>query len=251
MKQLLLVILAACAAFTISAQSKTVYNAFKPGLSMRDKPGAQATVVTKIPYGEKVTLVNTYNDTAAVINEGMSGYWNLVEYKGKKGYVVGIYLLDIAPPKATVKTMEDYFKQLSPAAGSALSTESGKQDDEMHSRFRKQLYKNGCEYHEAYFYESGYNTYFIPNLTLQQGFILVRLIPEFKDVFTAADAFPSAGKKTKMPPPLEGEKEIKVIKEEGGNWINKISVGYEDGAVYEFEMFELHGQLVISFGGGV
>lgn len=251
MKQLLYAIIITCAVPAVSAQSKIVYNAYKPGLSMRDKPGALATVLIKIAYGEKVTLVNAYNDTAAVVNEGMSGYWNLIEYKGQKGYVVGIYLLDIAPPKATVKTMQDYFAQLSPVAGAAVSSISGKQDDEMHSRYKKQLYKNGCEYHEAYFYESGYNTYFIPNFTLQQGFILVRLIPEFKDVFSPADVFPSAGKKIKMPPPFTGEKEIKVTKDEGGNWINKISVGYEDGAVYEFELFELHGQLVISYGGGV
>ena len=39
------------------------------------------------------------------------------------------------------------------------------------------------------------NTYFIPGLTLQQGFILVRLIPEFKDVFGIADSYPAASKK--------------------------------------------------------
>lgn len=233
------------------AQTKIVYNAYKPGLSMRDKPGTQATVLIKIPYGEKVTMVNSFNDTTTVINEGMKGYWNLIEYKGQKGYVVGIYLLDIAPPKATVKTMQEYFSQLSAVAGPAITTATGKDDEEMHSRYKKQLYKNGCEYHEVHFYEAGYNTYFIPGLTLQQGFILTRLIPEFKDVFSASDAYPSVSKKIKLTQPGEGEKEIKVQKDEGGNWINKITVGYEQGAVYEFELFELHGQLVIVFGGGV
>jgi Bacterial SH3 domain len=239
------------AATLLIAQTKTVYNAYKPGLSMRDKPGTQATVLTKIPYGEKLTMVNPFNDTVAVTNEGMTGYWNLVEYKGQKGYVAGIYLFNMVPPKATVKTMQEYFTQLSPPAGPAVTAATGKDDEEMHSRYKKQLYKNGCEYHEAHFYESGYNTYFIPGLTLQQGFILIRLIPEFKNVFSAADAYSSANKKIKMTQPGEGEKEIKIFKDEGGNWINKITVGYEQGAVYEFELFELHGQLVISFGGGV
>jgi uncharacterized protein YraI len=234
-----------------AAQTKVVYNAYKPGLSMRDKPGTTGAVLSKIPYGEKLTLVNPYNDTVTVINEGMTGYWNMVEYKGQRGYVVGIYLLDIAPPKATVKTMQDYFKQLSVPAGSAVTTVTGNKDSEMYSSLKKQLYKNGCEYHEANFYESGYNTYFIPGLTLQQGFIIARLIPEFKDVFASTDAYPSASKKIKMMGPGEGEKEIKVQKDEGANWINKITVGYEQGAVYEFELFELHGQLVISYGGGV
>lgn len=234
-----------------AAQTKTVYNAYKPGLSMRDKPGTQGAVLTKIPYGEKLTIVNPFNDTTTVVNEGMKGYWNLVEYKGRQGYVVGIYLLEIAPPKATVKTMQDYFKQLSAPAGAAVTSVTGTKDSDMYSSLKKQLYKNGCEYHEANFYESGYNTYFIPELTLQQGFILLRLIPEFKEVFSSSDAYPSASKKIKMTGPGEGEKEIKVQTGEGGNWIDKITVGYEQGAVYEFEMFELHGQLVISYGGGV
>ncbi len=251
MKKVIILLTVIFSTTLIIAQTKTVYNAYKPGLSMRDKPGTQATVLTKIAYGEKLTLVNHFYDTTVVGNEGMTGYWTQVEYKGQKGYVVGIYLLDIAPPKATVKTMQEYFLQLSAVAGPAVTTTTGKADEEMHSSYKKQLYKNGCEYHEAQFYESGYNTYFIPGLTLQQGFILTRLIPEFKEVFGAADAYPSASKKIKLTQPGEGEKEIKVLKDESGNWINKITVGYEQGAVYEFEMFELHGQLVIVFGGGV
>ncbi len=236
----------------VTAQQKMVYNAYKPGLSMRDKPGTQSTVITKIPYGEKLKLVNTFNDTVAVVNEGLTGVWSQVEYKGQKGYVVGVYLLDIEPPKPTIKTIPDYFLQISAAAGAPVTATTGKDDEEMHSRYKKQLYKNGCEYHEAHFYESGYNTYFIPGLTLQQGFILVRLIPEFKNVFGANEVYPTTSKKINISNASGGgEKETRVYKEEGSNFINKITVGYEDGAVYEFEMYELHGQLVISFGGGV
>ncbi|MFN8250544.1 MAG: SH3 domain-containing protein [Ferruginibacter sp.] len=252
MKKVISVFYCLVAANFVMAQQKIVYNAYKPGLSIRDKPGAQGTVTGKIPYGEKLTLVNTFNDTVQVTNEGMSGYWNQVEYKGQKGYVVGIYLLEMAPPLATIKTTAAYFSQVSVPAGAPVTATTGKDDDEMHSRFKKQLFKNGCEIHEAHFYESGYNTYFIPGLTLQQGFILVRLIPEFKDVFGIADSYPAASKKIRISNPSGGgEKEIKVYKEEGSNFIYKITVGYEDGAVYEFEMYELHGQLVISFGGGV
>ena len=251
MKKIHLTIIAVITITVAAAQAKIVYNAYKPGLSMRDKPGAQSTVVTKIPYGEKLTLVNPVNDTVTVINEGMTGYWNLVEYKGQKGYVVGIYLFEMIPPKSNIKTMQEYFTQITAPAGAPVLVTAGKEDEEMHSRYKKQLYKNGCEYHEAHFYESGYNTYFFPGFTLQQGFILIRLIPEFKDVFGTLDAYPSASKKIKMTQPGEGEKEIKVIKDDSNSWIEKIKVAYEQGAVYEFEMYELHGQLVISFGGGV
>ncbi|MBP6432193.1 MAG: SH3 domain-containing protein [Ferruginibacter sp.] len=252
MKKCNLIVILLLVVSTVFAQSKTVYNAFKPGLSIRESPSAQAAVISKISYGEKLTLVNPYSDTVSVINEGMTGYWNLVEYKGKKGYVVGIYLFDMPPPKASVKTMKDYFAQLSAVASPLVVYSKNKNTDEMFSQYKKQLYKNGCEYHEATFYESGYNTYFLPEVDLQKGFILTRLIPEFKDAFSATDVYPTENKKIKVKrQAYESDKEIKVVKSTWGNAVDKIVVTYEDGANYEFEIYELNGQLVISFGGGV
>lgn len=252
MKKFILFLLFLISTFLIFAQSKTVFNAFKAGLSIRETPSSQAAVISKIPYGEKLTLVNSYADTVTVVNEGMTGYWNLVEYKGKKGYVVGIYLFDMPPPKASVKTMKDYFAQLSTAAGLPVTYSNKKIDNDMYSQYKKQLYKNGCEYHEATFYESGYNTYFLPEVDLQKGFILTRLIPEFKDAFSSTDTYPTESKKFKVKrQSYESEKEIKVIKSDGGNWTDKIVVNFEDGATYTFEIYELNGQLVISYGGGV
>jgi hypothetical protein len=252
MKKYFLIIFFAVLCFTSFSQSKVMYNAFKAGLSIRDKPSAQANVISKIPYGEKLTLVNPFNDTESVVNEGMTGYWNFVEYKGKEGYVVGIYLFDMPPPKSSVKTMQDYFNQLSQKAAPLVVTKRGARDNDMYSEYKKQLYKNGCEYHEATFYESNYNTYFIPELDLQKGFILTRLIPEFKDAFSGVDNFPTESKKIKFKKyTYESEKEIKVLKSAWGSWTDKIVITYEDGANYEFEIFLLNGQLVISFGGGV
>jgi hypothetical protein len=252
MKKKVLLIVLGFVHTILFAQSKIVFNAYKPGLSIRDKPSSSATVISKIPYGEKLTLVNPFEDTVLVVNEGLGGYWNLIEYKGKKGYVVGIYLLDFVPPKATVKNMKEYFAQLSQPAGPAVIAKRGTEGNEMYSLYKKQLYKNGCEYHEATFYESGFNTYFLPEVSLQQGFILVRLIAEFKDVFAATDAYPSESKKVKVKREgYESEKEIKIIKPGLGGWAERILVTYEEGAYYEFEMYQQGGQLIISFGGGV
>jgi len=252
MKYTLILLFVLSLHFSTFSQSKIVYNAFKVGLSMRESPSAQSKTIVKIPYGEKLTLIDVYADTVAVVNEGMDGYWNIVEYQGKKGYVVGIYLLEMPPPKANVKSMKEYFAQLSAAAGAAVTTTKYKQGDEGYSQFKKQLYKNGCEYHEATFYESNSSTYFLPNITLQQGFILVRLISEFKDAFSSSDIFPRENKIVKVNiQGYESDREIKVVQSDAGNWIDKIIVNFEDGAFYTFEMFQLDGQLVISFGGGV
>lgn len=253
MKSILLFILVfLCFTIQVNAQSqKTMYNAYKPGLSIRDKPGAQSNVIGKIPYGEKLKLVNSYVDTVSLVNEGMSGYWNLVEYKGKKGYVAGMYLLDFAPPAANIKSMIDYLNQLAAPAGAALVVTKGKYGDDMYSQYKKQLYKNGFEYCSAVYYESNYNHYFLLDVTLQQAFIIVRLIPEFKEVFSATDIYPTVSSTIKLTEPYETDKQITVEQLSVPGPPEKIKVSYQQGAVYEFEMFQLNGQLVISFGGGV
>ncbi|HWR32128.1 MAG TPA: hypothetical protein VN451_01270, partial [Chitinophagaceae bacterium] len=85
---------------------------------------------------------------------------------------------------------------------------------------------------------------------LEQGFVLIRLIPEFKSVFGTDEEFPLETKKFTK----DGrEYNITVDKEKlfGSELLMKIKVEYEEGAYYTFEMFVLGGQLVISFGGGV
>jgi hypothetical protein len=225
--------------------------AAKSGLSMRDKPDAKAAVLVKIPYGTKLTVA--YPEAIVNINtEGLEGAWAKTTYNGKTGYIVNSYLLPWSPPKPTVKKMLDYFKQVSVAAGSPLIIKVGSTDslEGDGSTTKKYLFKNGAEVHEEMFYESNNNNYFLPGLTLQQGFILLRLIPEFSDVFAANDELPASDKTFK-----KGEREytIKLEKDitNGFTWINRITMDYEEGAVYHFEMFVAGGQLIIIFGGGV
>jgi hypothetical protein len=172
-------------------------------------------------------------------------------YGGKTGYIVNSYLLPTEPPKATAKTMKEYFQQISVPIGMPLSVKTGDPDlDEgAVSTIKKILYKNGVEIHEEQFYEANNNNYFLPGFTIQQGFILVRLIPEFKNVFNDKDKFPATTKTFKKD---NREYTVKVEKaDDDTNWIEKISVEYEDGVIYHFSMFVAGGQLMIVFGGGV
>lgn len=68
-------------------------------------------------------------------------------------------------------------------------------------------------------------------------------------MFNDKDEFPTAGKTFKKD---NREYTVKVEKAtDVPNWIEKISVEYEDGAIYHFSMFVAGGQLMIVFGGGV
>lgn len=245
---------------TINAVAQTeapVYVAAKSGLSIREKPDAAAKVLDKIPYGTKVQLLNDDSDWKDIITEGLTGYWRKVKFNNKTGYIVDSYLLPWPPPKlTTVKDMKQYLAQVTTLFGQKLLTRSGSTAEITESgwELKKQLYKNGAEHQEFMAYEYGSDTYFLPGFTLQQGFLLCRLIPEFKEVFGEKDEFPTASKKIKR-----GDMEYEITLHKRGNdteyagpyTIEKITINYEDGAYYEFQLFIIENQLVISMGSGV
>lgn len=248
MRMLFFLILMLTSVGTEAQTQRTFYVAAKSGLSLRENQDIGSKVVLKIPYGTKLSI--SYPDESVNTNtEGMDGQWVKTSFNGKTGYVVNSYLLPWPPPKATVKTMKEYLAQVSAIAGPPVINKNNAPDiAEDYHGMKKQLYKNGAEYHEETFYEANNDIYFLPNFTLQQGFLLLRLLPEFIDVFSENASYPTADLTTKRG---ESDYIIKVEKMPESEWITKISVAYEDGASYSFEMFLLGGQLVINFGGGI
>lgn len=237
----------------LHAQNRTVYVAARSGLSLREQPSTAAKLLDKIPYGTKLSVTPIDTGSAEIITEGMTGYWEKTYWNGKSGYIVNAYVLPIAPPKTgNVSSMEDYFKQVFVPFGNKLVIKEGvgsdNEEDDLEKQ--KQLYKNGAEWHRLMAYEYGSDTWFLPKLSIQEGFLLMRLIPEFNEVFPENSSFPKENKTWKI-----GEREfmLKVEKETYGDneWIKKISVEYEDGAVYTLEIFLLENDLVIFHSGGL
>jgi len=257
MKKLFLLGMLLASLFSIAQPASTMYVAAKTGLSIRENPDPASKVLDKIPYGTKVTLIEEDGAWIDIVTEGLTGYWKKVSYNNKTGYIVDSYLFPWAPPKlASVKELKQYLAQVGIPFGQKLVTKSGSmaQLSESGWELSKQLYKNGAEYHQFLAYEYGSDTYFLPNFSLQQGFLLCRLIPEFKEVFGEKDEFPTVSKKFK-----KGEIEYDVTLVKIGNdpeysgpfTIEKIKISYSDGASYEFEMYMQDNQLVVFFSGGV
>ncbi len=229
--------------------SGTLYVAAKGGLSLREKKDANSKVLVQIPYGTKVSI-NYPDEIVNITSDGIIGAWAKTSFNGKTGYIVNSFLLPWPPPKTTVKTMKQYLLQVSPAAGAPVIVKAGSIEslEAGGSNTKKQLYKNGAEYHEETFYEAGNDIYFLPGFTIEQGFILLRLLPEFKAVFGETDIFPMEDKTIKRG---DDDYRIRVEKMEASDWIENIKIDYVEGAFYTFEMFLLGGQLVINFGAGV
>lgn len=233
-------------------QYGTFYVAAKTGLSMRENPDAAAKVLDKIPYATKITIIQSDEELKSMVTEGITGYWQKVKYNNKSGYILDSYLFPWAPPKlATVKEMKNYFAQTTTPFGAKLVVKSGSMTNitEGGWELHKQLYKNGGEWHQFLGYEYGSNTYFLPGFTLEQGFLLLRLIPEFKELFSEKDEFPS---KTTTIKKGEVEYLIRVDKwQEDSPFIQRIHIEFSPAASYIFDIYILDGQLVIFYGSGV
>jgi uncharacterized protein YgiM (DUF1202 family) len=231
-----------------AAQENALYVAAKTGLNIREKPDVSAKVLDKIPYATKIILQENAEELKKISTEGLTGYWRKVMYNNKTGYIIDSYLFPFAPPKAGVKTMKEYLSQLSAPFGSKLVVKTG--NEETGTETHKQLYKNGAEWHEFRGYEYGSATYFLPEFTVQQGFLLVRMIAEFSEAIDEKDEFPV---KDKIYKKEDREYSVKIEKEmiTDTPWIKKISLEFESGAIYSFEMYQIDNQLVIFYGSGV
>jgi hypothetical protein len=231
----------------------TYYAAAKAGLTMREKPATSAKSLDKIPYGSKLLTVAEEGQQVAISSEGFNGFWWKVSYNGKTGYIVSSYVLPYAPPKAGIKTLKDYFAQISSPSGSPLVVKRSDPNLAETGEFSltKQYYKNGMEWHKAQGYEFGSATYMIPDMTIEQAFLLVKLVGEYAEVIGEKDNFPSKNTTVKVD---GGDKSIEVEKEktEGkAGPINKIKVILSQGAITEFHIFMLDTQAVIFWSSGV
>jgi hypothetical protein len=254
MRKLFLISVCIIASLAVSAQqSGSMYVAAKSGLSIREKADANSKVLDKIPYGTKITILQTEEEKMSIVTEGMRGYWQKVKFNNKTGYILDSYLLPWPPPKGAVKEVKDYLAQITTAFATKQFIKSGSMQNIADGgwELQKQFYKNGAEWHKHMGYEYGSDTYMLPGFTIEQGFLLLRLISEYSNVFGEKDPFPTENKTYK-----KGEDEyiLKVDKESYSPeyiFTKSITLEYTDGASYSFEMFMVGNHLVIVFGGGV
>lgn len=258
MKKLLIVLALffSATAFAQHTGTMTRYVAAKSGLTFREGPGTDFPATDNIPYGTQLNILQTDEELKNHVAENMMGYWQKVKYNNKTGYILDSYLLPWAPPKlGAVKDINQYIAQVTSPFGNKLTVNSFSSGGfgEMGWVLNKQLYKNGAEWHQNSGHEYGSDVYFLPGFTIQQGFLLLRLIPEFKNAIDENDAFPTTNKTIKRGQ-YDEEYKITVDKEDYGDgysWYKKIKYEYEDGAFYVLELYYMDNQLVISFNSGV
>lgn len=237
----------------IAFSQYTYYAAAKAGLSLREQPTTTAKVVDKVPYGDKVITVDANEQQTAITTEGFNGFWWKVKYNNKTGYIVNCYVLPVPPPATGIKTFKDYFTQVSVAATSpvVINKKDAGMNETGESTITKQIYKNGMEWQKTQGYENGADLYLLPDITIEQAFLLIRLIGQYPDLIGDKDGFPvkNTVSKNEM-----GEKGIEVEREKNDGKpgpVKKIRITLAQGAYTEFEIFLLNTQAVIFWSSGV
>ena len=228
--------------FTVSAIGQSVfYAASRSGLNLRESPNTAAAVVNKIPYGAKVAKAAD-TDPGEIVTEGMTGRWLRVTYEGRPGYVADVYLLPFPPPQGSADDLDGYLNSISKPTGTCKKTISYSTDETVTTS--RTLYENGMATRHFTGYENGSETLWVPGITLQQGFVLARLLCSTKGLLSTADVYP--GKSVDG-----GDNGRSITLQSANHWLTAIRYDWCDGACYTVEIRDEEGEVSITFSSGV
>jgi hypothetical protein len=244
--------LASCLVVGAWAQSQThtFYVAAQSGISLRAEPKTSATMLEKIPYGEKLNISYEAVDTNYVQADGIIGQWHKLTYKGKAGFIVDNFLMSAPPPKKEVKMLSEYLKQIAGGLGAPVKWSKKRLKDEDIEIF-KTIYKNGMEIHEFNGYESYSELTMLPEwYRMEDAFLLLRNLSSYKELIGKNDYFPLKNMEIKDSTGAV----IKTIKVETDGApepksynIRKITISGALGATEELTIEFLGGEMIISY----
>jgi ribosomal protein S17E len=259
MRTIIILLICICSGLSINAQDVPppkpieAYVAFKTGLNIREKPSITAKVLGKIPYSTKISYYSKDVDTNKINTDGFVGYYTKVTYNKITGYILNSYLLAYVPPKEGVKDLKAYLLQITAKAGTPVKGTKGKVGFyDSGYKFEKQLYKNGAEYALYTYYEASTEIFIIPNMNVQDLFLLVSLFDEYKFYFPNNKVeVPTKNETIKVG---EKEYEIEILKNPkawGPFQLKEISISHQEGAHYDITLENLAGDGVVIFSAGV
>lgn len=231
-----------------------MYTIAPSGLSLRQSPGDKAPVLTRIPYGVRISAMNTSEDTLATkqfVIGGLPGYWRKVKYKDTLGYVAEVYLSETPPPKAGTKDLKSYAAQISPVFGAPLVQKAQHESiSEGGVSVTRQLYKNGMVYSSFTGYEYGGESLQLPGETVTTAYNLIRNIEEFAAALKTSPELKEGKYTTKDSQGKEYRWEVHY-EHENGLWLDGIKVSWEEGGYYELAVKHTGTEVIVTSSSGV
>jgi uncharacterized protein YgiM (DUF1202 family) len=235
------------------AQQTTYYSIADPELSLRQGPGTQSAVLTKIPYGSKIEFAaNDSNSYQQVVIGGFPSYWKKVKYKEHTGYVISAYLSDMAPPKTGIKDLPAFASKVSQPFGTKLV--KGKTPvniDEGDVSITRQLYKNGLAYTLVSGYEYQAETLQFPSQDIAVVYNLLKNIDEFASVIKTNSDLKEGEHTTKDSKGIVYTWKVTYEKENGMQWLTAIKITWEEGGYYNLSIQALETEVIVTYSSGV
>jgi hypothetical protein len=144
------------------------------GINLRDAP--KGTVLQKIPYGARIKTLQAKSTTNPETIEGIQGNWVKVEYNGAMGFLFDGFLSTLPAPEVNGANLHLYAKKWMNPISELIEID--------YHRFNMgpsvratQLFKLKSDtvvYFSDVYYEGGTEILSIPNISLEEAYLLVR-----------------------------------------------------------------------------
>jgi hypothetical protein len=162
------------------SEGETLYVWALSGLNMRKLPDAKSEKIAALTYGTKVTVqpnigIIVAHEVEEFKDFKVKGIWLLVRYGDKEGFVFDGYMSRLVAPKYYKKGIENYLDDKIGNIGEKYDLIEVKSEiDEDNSNSYKQKYQKEIIYEHTSAYETDVEKITLPNLTLFEGYILLR-----------------------------------------------------------------------------
>lgn len=147
------------------------------GLNMRSQPDEHARVVTKVPYGKQVELLER---TEIELQLGwITDHWYKVRFRGREGFIFGGYLASLPTPTVeTIVSLSDIlptycFRNLKQEGSTIHATERTRNGDTLHYSLLK--YSGGMEL-ELESHSDRKNTKLLLPASVQETYVLLEAL---------------------------------------------------------------------------
>jgi Bacterial SH3 domain len=154
------------------------------GLKFRDRP--DGNVMQTIPYGSKVVTLESKNNNYPKTVEGIKGTWVKVNFNGTVGFVFDGFLSRLPSPQLTDQEIETYvnreFGQMSEAIPTFYLKNNEFGPTGSFVLFFEWRNKK-CVFENHFYYEGGGENLSIYGVSLEEAYLLVRVI--YRELYKA------------------------------------------------------------------
>lgn len=228
-------------------QSLKNYVIHPDGLSLYSDMSVISNVIQNIPYSDSVELIpdNHLSSYDRIIIDSIPSRWVRAKYRGMEGYLPASFLFSYPAPSLNTKDLSSYMKTIANLAMPEANYFYRNMYEDDYS-LKKLIFANGMEAHYYEAYETISFTYFLPNVSIEQGYALVRLLEEFWMLNENVQYFP-VGDGIHIADNETNSYEIWTKVENDNGYISSLEISINTGGFFDYSFYYQYGVLVIVF----